>query len=421
MEAGQFWTGDTTQTDTDTDTRKARDMTQQRLMHHSSEDYDIALGRMSDNVGRKFEATIAKGRDEAQKLLRQLDDEYFSREDEVLAASRLDFVPTGNGVEVLMETSKGEVQRGIHDHAFRQLCQRSKMNMKFARSLQDMAGEARSEDDAKTAAWATELLAHNLNKLYTEGPASKSNFLARSVGTQLRGFLSDHYRCLDSRPLLAAFFGVAVRDCSAVPTRAYGLETKTALRVVLPQVFMPIPNQPMLYGLEWSNSDYGHGGHNVRGFIHQPFCTNECTKDDVLRQVHRGRQLDEGFAYSRETYELDQKTSVSALKDTIKGLLAPASVKATMDTISQAYEEKIDPKKLPAMLKALRKSEVEQVKESFTSTDIENMSPGQNRWRLSNAISFVATQTEDKYRALELERMSGKVAGIATRATVIED
>jgi hypothetical protein len=368
---------------------------------------------MGVNVTRRFEQTIAEGKVNAQAVLEQLDREYETREDRILATERMEFVPVGNGVEVLLQTKEGEVQESIHNHAFGQFCGRAKMPLKYARHLEEMARESKD-------GWASELLAHNLNKLYKEGPGRGNRYLTRSVDQQVRGVLSDRYRRLDSRPLLGAFLGVALQQYSAVPTRAYGLDTKTALRVILPRVFMPIESQPMMYGLEWSNSDYGHGGHTIRAFIHQPFCTNECTKDDVLRQIHRGRQLDEDFSYSHETYQLDQKASVSALRDTIKGLLAPAAVEKTFETIKTAHEEKVDPKKIPQMLKALRKSEVEQVVEEFAGGDFENMSPGQNKWRLSNAISFVATKTEDRYRALELERMSGKVAGLATRATSIE-
>jgi hypothetical protein len=242
----------------------------------------------------------------------------------------------------------------------------------------------------------------------------------RSVDNQVRGWLSDRYRRLDCQPLLLSFVECAIKNAGAVPVRGYSLPTKVAMRVVLPTVFEPIPNQPMLYGLEWHNSDFGHGTHSLRAFIHQPWCTNECTRDDVLREVHKGGRLSEDFSYSQKTYQLDQKTSESALRDTIKGLLNPAAVDETMQVLKRAHEEKVDPKKIPAMLKALRKGEVDAVKEAFTSADIENLSPGQNRWRLSNAISFVATQTENKYRALELERMSGKVAGLATNSTLIE-
>jgi hypothetical protein len=384
-------------------------------MHTGSESYDVALGRMSDNLHRKFNATIDAGRIEAQRIIEQIDRDVPT--DRIVPAPALKFVPVSDGVEVLIGS---ESQDRIHDHALRQFCQRGAFNMKFARSLADLAREA-DVQKGESGDWARELMAHNLNKLYTEGPGSRSKYLVRSVDSEVRGFLSDRYRRLDSAPLLHAFFRSAVQGMSAVPTRAYALETKVALRVVLPQVFEPIPNQPMMYGLEWSNSDFGHGGHTMRAFIHQPFCTNECTRDDVLRQVHRGGVLSEDFAYSQQTYELDQKTSVSALQDTIKGLLAPKSVQDTMNTIAKAHTEKVDPKKIPQMLKALRKGEREQVTEAFTSGDIENLSPGQNRWRLSNAISFVATQTDDKYRALELERMSGKVAGIASRATTIEE
>jgi hypothetical protein len=368
---------------------------------------------MATNVRAKFEKSIYAGQHEAQRVLEQIDREV--PQDRVIKTNALKFVPTGNGVEVLVG---GESQETIHDHALGQFCGRGKFNLKYGRQLEAMAKEAQGENGSD---WARELMAHNLNELYQRGPASGKRYLMRSVDTQVRGWLSDRYRRLDCRPLLTAFHELAIQQAGAVPMRGYALATKVAIRVVLPTIFEPIPNQPMLYGLEWHNSDFGHGTHSLRAFIHQPFCTNECTRDDVLREVHKGGRLSDDFAYSQKTYELDQLASESALKDTIKGLLAPAAVDSTMLLLKKAHDEKIEPKKIPQMLKQLRKSEIEAVKEAFTSADIENLSPGQNRWRLSNAISFVATTTEDKYRALELERMSGKVAGLASRATTIEE
>jgi hypothetical protein len=389
-----------------------------KLFHHGAASYETQIGIMAENVRKRFEASIYAGKHEAQRMLEQIDREVPA--DQLLPSAAMRFVPAANGVEVLIG---GETQERIHDHALRQFCQRGAFNLKYGRQLTDMASAAGAEKNAKPGAgdWARELLAHNLNELYTRGPGAGKRYLKRSVDSEVRGWLSDRYRRLDCRPLLSSFHELAIRQAGAVPMRAYSLPTKVALRVVLPVIFEPIPNQPMLYGLEWANSDFGHGGHTLRAFIHQPWCTNEATRDDILREVHRGGQLSEDFSYSKKTYELDQATSESALRDTIKGLLAPASVDATMAVLKQAHEEKLDPKKIPVMLKQLRKSEIEQVTEIFTSADIENLSPGQNRWRLSNAISFLATETEDKYRALELERMSGKIAGLATRATTIEE
>lgn len=368
-----------------------------RLYHHDARDYETAKGQMAVNIRRRFEASIEQGKLECQRVLEQIDSEVPA--DRIVPASAMTFMPLGDGVSI----SIADKQETIHDHALQQLCSRGKMNLKFARSLQEFVGE-----------WAPELLAHNLNKLYTHGPGAHKRYLTRSVEDELRGFLSDRYRRLDCRPLLHAFHKCAIQQAGAVPVRGYALPTKVAVRVVLPTVFEPIPNQPMLYGLEWYNSDYGHGTHSLRAFIHQPWCTNEATRDDVLREFHKGGRLSEDFTYSQRTYELDQRASESALRDTVAGLLAPKNVDETMAVIKRAHEERVDPKQIPKMLKQLRKGELEQVTEAFTSADIENLSPGQNRWRLSNAISFVATQTENKYRALELERISGKVCKLAT-------
>lgn len=356
-----------------------------QLVHHSSESYETKKGQMADNVRARFEKTIAQGQVECQKVLEQLDADQ--PEDRVVRGQALRFIPISKGVEISVE---GHAE-GIHDHALGQFAGRAKMPMQYVRFLQ--------END-------NDLLADNLTRLYTR---QGGRYLLRSVRGQTRACLSDRFRRLDCRPLFAAFYETAIRGGGAVPTRGYALETKTAIRVILPTVFEPIPNEPMLYGLEWHNSDFGHGTHSLRSFVHRPWCTNEATADDALRQIHLGRRLEDDTEYSEKTYHLDQATSVSALNDVVKALLLPANVDRTMGAIAAAHEAKVDTKELSAWLKTnLPAGDAKRVAEAFNSPDVENLPPGNTKWRLSNAISFVATQTEDKYKALDLERLAGK-------------
>jgi len=364
------------------------------LYHHGTETYETRIGKMADRLRTKFDKTIADGRIQAQAVLEQLDRDQ--PRDRVVQGRALKFVPVADGVEV----SIGDTgQERIHDNALTQFADRGKMSVNYVRALQK-----EGQHD-----WARELLAHNLTELFHRGPGNKRH-LTRSVQGETRACLSDRYRRLDSRPLFAAFHEIAIRQFGAVPTRAYALATKTAVRVVLPVIFEPIPNEPMLYGLEWHNSDFGHGKHSLRAFLHRPYCTNEMTTDDTLSQVHLGGKLAENVEFSQHTYELDQKTSVSALRDVVKGLLMPARIDETMRLVARADEEKVSAHKVAEYLKAnFGKADAQAITEAFTSADVENLPPGQSAWRLSNAISFVATQTEDKYKALELERAAGAI------------
>ena len=70
----------------------------------------------------------------------------------------------------------------------------------------------------------------------------------------MRGWLSDRYRRLDSRPFFEALAEEAVR-AGAVPVDGVVTETRVALKLVLPEILEPIPGEFLVIGGEWSNSD----------------------------------------------------------------------------------------------------------------------------------------------------------------------
>lgn len=350
----------------------------------------------------RFERTIEDGRKQAQSVLERLDAEV--PKDRLVPSKQVEFVPLGDGVELML----GDAKQGIHDHAFGQLCQAVDLHRAWAKRLRDWSVGNGDAD------WARELLAETLRKLFKHGPAKDKRFFVRSVDDQIRGWLSDRYRVLDCRPLIQAFHKHAIVNAGAVPVRAYSLDTKVAIRVVMPEVFEPIEGIPCMYGLEWHNSDFGHGAHSLRSFIHMPWCTNEATRDDVLKQVHIGKRLSDDFDFSMRTRQLDQKTAVAALGDFCKGLLGPAKIAESMEVLRTAHEKKCDDKTARRIVSTtLTKGEADKVVELFNSTDDINMPPGENRLRLSNAISFLANNTKDRYRALTMERLAGRVSGLA--------
>jgi hypothetical protein len=63
--------------------------------------------------------------------------------------------------------------------------------------------------------------------------------------------------------------------------------------------------------------------------------------------------------------------------------------------------------------KVLTKGEVDAVVQTFNSPDVENLPPGNSKWRLSNAISWVAGTLVDADRKLDLMRLAGSVVETA--------
>ena len=118
--------------------------------------------------------------------------------------------------------------------------------MKFIDSLQDTA-----------TPWGRELLAHNLITVFANR-APTARYLLRSLSGELRGFLSDRYRRLDSRPTIEAFTS-AVQRKGALPYDGYVTNTKVAVEAIMPEVYVPIPGEMVAYEFSLENSGFDMG------------------------------------------------------------------------------------------------------------------------------------------------------------------
>lgn len=286
----------------------------------------------------------------------------------------------------------------VHKHALNQFASRAGIPGAY---LAELAG-------APDRSWQRDLAVEILTKHYHDGDPS-TRFLVRQVQGQVRGFLSNKYRRLDSRPLIDAF-AAECQKIGAVPVDGTASDTRVALKALVPTVFEPVAGEAIAFGLEWSNSDYGNGIHGVRAFILRLWCLNGATMENALAQVHLGRSLGDDIELSQRTYELDTRTSISALRDVVSGTLAPNRIEALCDGIRKANLEQIDWKKASTKLaRRLLKSEMEDAKKAFESNDVVNLPAGNSIWRASNALSWLAGHSEDPDRKLELERMAGEI------------
>jgi hypothetical protein len=81
-----------------------------------------------------------------------------------------------------------------------------------------------------------------------------------------------------------------------------------------------------------------------------------------------------------------------------------------LSLVKKANEEKIEPQAIGAWVKKnLTKAESVQAVEKFNSPDIEVLPPGQTKWRWSNALSWLANETADEHRKLELQEFAGGI------------
>lgn len=380
------------------------------LYHHDSRDYDTAAAAAAEKARATMDSLIAKGRSSALAVMEHAHTAIPT--DRIVPARALQFLPAAEGVQVAYRDGKapavdngelaallrrplgsGSSAERISKNAFGQICERAGMPVPFARELNG-------------SDWGRELLAHNFNQLFSHIPAK---YLARSFEGMIKALLTDAYRRLDSRPLLDSF-GMACHEIGAIPVDGHISETRIAIKAVLPQIFEPVMNEPMLFGLQWQNSDFGNGAHEVRAFCLRLWCTNTATMEDVMRQVHLGKRLTEDFKFSQKTYELDTAAAASALGDVVRGSLGKEAIEQKIAVVKHAHEMKIDVKAAEAQLKkAIGTEDTIRVLEAFRSPDVEMMPAGNTQWRLSNAVSWIAGQTKDEDRKLDLQRFAGQL------------
>jgi hypothetical protein len=238
------------------------------------------------------------------------------------------------------DSGTGKIQQRLHRHAIQQMAQTVDLPLKFIDSLQ-----------TTPEPWAKQLLAHNLGTVFSNR-FPKNRYLLRSVSGEVRGFLSDRYRRLDSRPIIEAF-AMAVQQKGALPYEGYVTDTKIALQAIMPEVYEPIPGEMVAYGLSLENSDFGNGALSVRVYLLRIWCSNLAITQEEMRQVHLGKRLDDSVLYSRRTYELDAETTVSALKDVISAQLNSDALRRRMDSIRHASEDTVNPGNAKESLKKL--------------------------------------------------------------------
>lgn len=294
-------------------------------------------------------------------------------------------------------------QFSLHDNAIAQLADRMGIPQRYLRSL--ASGEP----------WAIMLAAHLLNQ--HSDWTQRSRVLVRTVGHQVRGVLSDSYRRLNSVEILTAFVQEAAGQ-GAVISDAYMNDTKVWAETILPTpITVPTKNNGdviIFAGARFSTSDYGDGAVDMRAFMLNGACLNGMVRESVMKQVHLGSKLPDNLALSQQTYELDTKTTVSAVQDLTRGLFSADTIKRKAYEIQGASEMEVDfdreLKKLTGNGWLLKQESKEVEKILMRNNPDDGVQGGSTLWKLTQAITAHARELSPE-RSRELHEISGELLG----------
>lgn len=292
-------------------------------------------------------------------------------------------------------------QFSMHDNAIAQMADRMGIPQRYLRQL--ASGEP----------WAIALAAYLLNQ--HSDWTQRSRVLVRTVGTQVRGILSDSYRRLNSVEILTAFVQEAAGQ-GAVISDAYMNDTKVWAETILPTpITVPTKNNGeviIFAGARFSTSDYGDGAVDMRAFLLNGACLNGMVRESVMKQVHLGSKLPDNLALSQQTYELDTKTTVSAVKDLTKGLFSKDNLMAKAIEIQGASEVEVDFTKELKLLTSnggLLKQEGKEVEKILMRNNPDDgVQGGATLWKLTQAITAHARELSPE-RSRELHELSGQL------------
>lgn len=348
----------------------------------------------------RLQTMLLKGVDRAARIIKLVQE--IVPKDYVVKSSKIQFDVSPDGDVLLRipapKTTNEYLEFKIHNNALSQIA--AEIEMPWSWMLKLMAQPE----------WGRAYLVEGLELFY--GRLS-SLFLLRAVDMSVRAFLSNKYKRLDSAPLIDSF----CEACAAVgakPYEGYASDTKIGIQAVIPRLYEPVPGELIAYGVSFANSDFGNGAMSVSIFILRVNSGMGMIGNNSMRKVHLGKRLEEDIDWSDDTKLQDIKLVCSVIKDLVQGQLAEDRLNKAQDAIRTLYNTQVGDKQSVTDLlkKLLSKGDIDKVIEKYNAPDVEELPPGNNLWRLVNAISWLAKNEKDEERQLELQAVAGKLLAL---------
>lgn len=289
----------------------------------------------------------------------------------------------------------------VHDHALSQIAGRLDLPIKLVRKY--LSGEL----------WQRALLLELFNE--NTQKVKKKNALVRVVGGEVRSYLSDKYKRMNSIDIYAKFIAVAGQQGARL-IDAHHDGIRGYVEAIMPTV-MPLETEmngivPVIFGAQVSNSDHGDGALDAKGYFMDVRCMNGYVGKSFFRKTHMGSRLTDDIRYSEETYRLDTQAMVSAIGDVIDEIFSPEIIKENLEKVKRNASMEIDMqqelKMLPSisMHSGILVSEVEAIeKKLMDNNPADGVEGGASMWKLTQAMTAVANDIGGR-RSREIQEIA---------------
>jgi hypothetical protein len=255
-----------------------------------------------------------------------------------------------------------------------------------------------------------ELLASNINTWFNAKPANR---MVRTLGGDMRAFLSDRYQRIENEeiaeaalPVLMDLPGVKIVSCEVTERRLY-------LHAVVPTITGEVKKGDVVEaGVIISNSEVGLGSVSVAGLIWRLICLNGMKTSDAFRRNHVGRKVEDNEAlWADDTRKADDRAVLLKVRDMVRAAVDETNFRVQLSKLQGLTEGKItgSPEKAIEVL-ARKVGATDGERGGILRSLIEGADL--SRWGIVNAITQQAHSVESYDRAVEFESMGGKLVDL---------
>lgn len=262
----------------------------------------------------------------------------------------------------------------------------------------------------KMKADAPNLLAANVNEWFRRKADRR---MVRTLDGRARAFLSDRYSRMDDD----AFAEVVLRVIAGTPGAnivSAGMgDERTHIKFVSERKMRDVAvNDPVQFGIAFSNSEVGKGRLSGRLLMYRLRCLNGMiSEEDMFGANHVGQRIggrDLGEIFKLDTVTMDAKATLMKLRDFATEILSDQRIDAVVERVKGLTR---DPIKEP--VKAVeRLAKSHGFNEGEKESVLAHLTRGGDltMWGLLNAVTASAQDEGLSYkRATELEAVGGRL------------
>lgn len=252
------------------------------------------------------------------------------------------------------------------------------------------------------------LLAANVSTLLQAEPSRR---MARTLGGDLRAFLSDKYQRIENEeiakvalPVLHDLPGVQIPSCEVTDKRLY-------IHFVVPSVQGEVKVGDVVQaGGLITNSEVGLGAVSISGLAWRLICLNGMKTTDAFRRNHVGRRAEEDgeIDWADDTRRVDDQAVLLKVRDMVKAVVDETRFRATLDKMRGLTETR----RITSMTKAVEVlAQKIDINEGEKVNILEALARGGDftAWGMANAVTAQAHTAKTYDRAVEFESMGGKL------------